>query len=509
MSRNEVLVKFVTINLVIFCASVFSSAQINNGNALVKFETGIESGNYAAIERDLLNYVISNQKDARGFELLARVRFGQNRLNEAKSLYQKALSLDQSLTSAKIDLAVVNFQIGNLEEATSLLNNITDKDVTTDKIRMMLAEAFVIFGDCPKALNAAEKFEAKVKNSDALPLRAKCFFENGETEKINSLIPFAKDIVKEKSAVSIKFARVLSNGKMYRESAEVASSVVSSFPQNAEALILLAKSEIYTGNFIGARTHLNQAGKIESESEELFFVHALLESEQGNDVKALEFLERSLAIDSNSTEALSQFVLSAMRSRYAGKAVKAAEKLLELKPNEPEFLYLFGAASLQNNNLQNAESALKQFLELRPKDSRGCLALGLTYAAQTDKLDAARKQMENCLAINPNNFEATYQLGLSYKTQGESQKAVQYLEETVKLAPEYASALRDLGSVYLQIGAEGKARIVLEKSAALAPNDADTHFQLSRMYNLIGESDLAKKHLQIFQKMRNPDKNGM
>ena len=71
----------------------------------------------------------------------------------------------------------------------------------------------------------------------------------------------------------------------------------------------------------------------------------------------------------------------------------------------------------------------------------------------------------------------------------------------------YAFALRDLGALYLQAGAEAKARTVLEKAVSLSPNDADTHFQLSRLYNLIGESTLAKRHLEIFQKLKNPTGN--
>ena len=84
-----------------------------------------------------------------------------------------------------------------------------------------------------------------------------------------------------------------------------------------------------------------------------------------------------------------------------------------------------------------------------------------------------------------------------------------FLEATVRLAPDYAAALRDLGTVYLQAGAEAKARVVLEKSAALNPDDADTHFQMSRLYNIVGERELAKKHLEIFQKLKNPRKDGM
>ena len=198
-----------------------------------------------------------------------------------------------------------------------------------------------------------------------------------------------------------------------------------------------------------------------------------------------------------------------MRANQSGKAVRAAERLLGMQPRNLDYLYLVGAASLQNNRVTQAEKALIKYFEARPGDSRGCVALGLAYAAQTDKLQEAREHMQRCISLNPNNYEATYQLGISYKTNGEMAKAVEYFEDTIKVSPNYANALRDLGAVYLQTGDEVKARPVLEKAASLNPNDAETHFQISRLYSLIGESALAKKHLEIFQKLRNPKKEGM
>lgn len=511
MFHNKLLFQILTTGILIFCALNFSSAQKigTHKNPLAEFEKSIEQGSFSTIERDLLNYLIAHPNDAKGFELLGRLRFAQNRLTEAKALYQKALSLDSHLASAKIDLAVINFQTGNAGQSLTDLNEINDDEVSNNKFRLKLAQAFALIGDCRKALSNVEKLDIKLKNGDALPLRAVCHLQLGGEQKVISLIPLAKNLSKQNPIVAIKFAEALSGATMHKESADVLRSIVLAAPQNADALILLAKSEIYMKNFAAAKVHLSQAFKIKPNSPNLLFAQGLFESEQGNAAQALDLLEKSLMANPDSTIVLSQFVITAMRAGNSRKAVKAAEKLLELKPDAPEFLYLHGAASLQNNNLQAAENSLTRFLELRPKDSRGCLALGLTYAAQTDQVEKARRQLKNCVEINPNNFEATYQLGLSYKTQGEMTKAIEYLEETVKLSPNYASALRDLGAVYLQSGAESKARSLLEKSVAINPNDSDTHFQLSRLYNLIGETDLAKRHLEIFQKLRNPNKTGM
>ena len=143
----------------------------------------------------------------------------------------------------------------------------------------------------------------------------------------------------------------------------------------------------------------------------------------------------------------------------------------------------------------------------RPNDSRGCLALGLTLAAQREQFENARRQLNHCLEIDSANFEARYQLGLSYKAQGEIERAVGFLEEVIRQVPNYAPALRDLGALYLQKGAEPKARELLERAVSLSPQDADTHFQLSRLYNQMGESALAKRHLETFQKLRNQGGN--
>ena len=511
MLRKKIFIQLPVTGLLIFCAAVFSPAQKPpvEKNPLAKFEKSIEQGDYAAVERDLLNYAIQNPKDARVFELLARMRFNQNRLNEARSLYQKALSLDPNSTAAKINLAVVNFRTGNSAAALSALNEITDKDIPNDALRLKLAQTFALAGDCPKALTTVEKLSLKVKNGEALPLRARCYFETGEKEKVGALIPSVNGLVRQNPAVPVKFAGVLLDGAMLKESADVLRGVVKVFPQNADALILLAKAEIYLKDFPNAKTHLAQASKIKAPPADLFFVQGLLESEQGKAAESLALLEKALAAEPDSTAILRQYVISAIRASENGKAFKAAEKLLQLSPNEPEFLYLYGASSLQNGNLKAAESSLTKYFEIRPQDARGCVALGLVFAAQADKLDVARRQMEKCIEINPNNTEAKYQLGLSYKAAGDTAKAVEYFEATVREAPNYASALRDLGAVYMQAGAEAKARVVLEKSVALEPNDADTHFQLSRLYNLIGETELAKKHLEIFQKLKNPKKDGM
>jgi len=495
------LVQAEKIGLILSCFSIWISGQGQRSDrlALAHFEKRIEDGKLADVENDLLRYVIANPKDALGFALMAKLRLKQDRPTEAKSLSLKALTFEPGLLSAKLSLAAAHFQLGETQESRSVLDGVSWNQRSRDSLGLYLAQMYVLVGDCPKALEIAEKLPLKVRNSEALPLRATCYLGSGDKKNFDTLMLLAKSLAAQNPNVGVQLAEVLSKAARYQEAADFLLPIVAVSPQNPGALLLLAKSEIFLKDFAKARIHLEQAEKIEPASAQMFFAKAVLESEQGNYTGSLGLLERSLSENPNNTEALLQFVITAMRANQAGKAVRAAEKLITLKPDDLEFLYFYGAASLQNNDLQNAENALGKFLAARPNDARACLAMGLTFAAQPERLTEARGQLGKCLEINPNHFEAAYQLGLSYKGQGDSAKAIEYLELAVKLSPDYALALRDLGAVYLQTGGELKARRVLEKAVTLNPNDADTHFQLSRLYNLIGEPELAKKHLMIFQ----------
>lgn len=482
--------------------------QTDNKTTLANFEKSIESGKFE-IERDLFNYVVANPNDAEGFSLLAKLRLKQNRLNEAKSLSNKALTLDVNSITVKLVWSQIAYKFGEFEQAKQILNSISEKEILTDSTRLNLAQNLTQIGEYAKALDLVEKLPLKIKNSEALPLRANCYLDKGDKKNFLKLIPLSKNIAKTNPNISVQFSEILIKAGLPKEAVQLLRITLISNPKNLETILLLARSEIFLKDFVNAKTHLSQAEKIEGNSAELFFVKSLIESEQNNFLQAYDLLEKSLTFNSNNPKVLAQYVLVALQVNQMNRAFRAAEKLLNLEPDNLESLYLYGVSALQSNNLQNAENSLTKFVEARPKDSRGCLALGLTFSAQSEKLETARQQLKKCLVIDPKNFEAAYQLGLSYKVAGDFTKAIEYFDQTLKISPNYESALRELGAVFLQTNSETKARPLLEKAVTINPNDADAHFQLSRLYNLIGEKELAKKHLEIFQRLKSPTQPGM
>lgn len=497
------LILIVCAALALGVGSTFAQINQTDKNALARFEKSIEAGKIAEIERSLLDFAIANPNNPRVLELLATMRYRQNRLPEATALYKRVLTLDANSAGAKINLARIFHVSGQSAEARRMLDDVAETSISDPALRLNFAATFLLIGEPNKALEAAEKLPLKIKNAAALPIRAASYAGLKREQELRELLPLIKRAAATNPFLATECAEVLQTAGMNREAVALLRSTLAGAPNNFDVLVLLGRFEIGVKELIAAKEHLKEAARLQPGSAKLFSARAALEEAAGNSAAALELLTRARSLAPDSTEITAQFVIAAMRANNARAAVQAARDLAAAKPDEPEYLYLLGAASLQSGDINAAQSNLQRFVELRPTDSRGCLAMGLTLAAQPDQLENARQQLLRCVELDANDSEAKYQLGLSYKTRGEIRKAIEYLEAAVNAAPDYAVALRDLGALYLQSSAEQKARAVLEKAVALAPADADTHFQLSRLYNLIGESALAKKHLETFQKLKN------
>lgn len=493
--------------LLCLASPVLGQATSADPALLSTFERGIEQGRYSDVEGGLLKFVLSHPELAAGYELLGRLRFRQERLNEARSLYKRAVTLDPKLLRARIDLSVTVYRMGETATATEMLKAVSGDPVTSINDRLRLAEALVLVREFEIALRATDLLPLSVQNGRALPFRAESYVILNQRENVLRVLATAKSIARREPELATGVASVLVGTSFNKPAAELLSLILSTAPKNVRAMILLGRAKIHDRDLDAARTQVARAVALSPESPEAAFLLATIESEQGRTTEALTAFERALQLSPGSVEVMSKAVVAAMRANQSRRAVEIARDLVKSKPDDPDVIYLFGAASLQAGRIADAEVYLERYLRERPNDGRGCVAFALSLAAQPAKIDAARSKLEACVAMNPANFEATYQLALSHRSAGDTAKAIDYLERTVNRSPNYAYAVRDLGVLYLQAGNETQARLNLEKAAKLAPDDADTHFQLSRLYNLAGEPALAKQHFDKFQKLRNPNGN--
>jgi tetratricopeptide (TPR) repeat protein len=469
---------------------------------LARIEMNIQQGKLDEVEKPLLDYAIAHPRDVKALELLGRLRYRQDRLEEARALYQRVLALDPSFVIAKINFAQLTYGLGQLDPARLLLAEIASAPALDPGERLALVRAMVLVGEFQKALAVADKLPAAVKSGSALPLKAASYAGLGDRKSLVALVPSIRRSAGSNPEIAAECAEVFEKAGMSQEALELLRLALVRAPNNFRLLVSLGQMETRGGNFAEARRHLDRAVKINSQTPISFFSFGLLERAEGNYAAALTNLKQARSLAPRSPSILTQLTLTAMQANQPQLAIDTSTELLQLKPDDPESLYLFGAASLQNGSLGAAQSALQRYRQQRLDDPRGCLALGIAFAGQPGKQQEAKAQFEECLKLDPKNVEPRYQLGLIFKSEGEGANAIQLFEEVIALASKHANALRDLGGLYMQSGDEVKGRAVLERAAALNPQDAETHFLLSRLYSLAGEKTLARQHLDLFQKLK-------
>lgn len=140
--------------------------------------------------------------------------------------------------------------------------------------------------------------------------------------------------------------------------------------------------------------------------------------------------------------------------------------------------------------LYNYQAALVK----NPADLATRVNLALLYY-RIGKEKEAINELNNTLEINPNYSEAHLELGLIYLQKNNKGLAVKHLQQAAKTSKDEV-AYYELGKLALKDKNYQKAIVYLEKVIQLNPILADAHYLLGVAEEKIQQKDLAKQHYQ-------------
>lgn len=222
--------------------------------------------------------------------------------------------------------------------------------------------------------------------------------------------------------------------------------------------------------------------------------------------KAVDALQVALRLNPKDTGALLYMGKAELQSHEYEAAARTFEKLVKMRPQDPEALYNLSVTYLKltsatENRLwqmvphsylswlflaQDAEvhndddGAIRDYREaLRLKsDAVGVhYALGSIYAREA-KADEATHEFREELALNPNDPLALWKLG-EFLLRTDPQEACNYLERSVRLAPNLPQPLLAYGRALARIGETEKAIEEYLRVVKLAPEEASAHYHLA------------------------------
>ncbi len=110
---------------------------------------------------------------------------------------------------------------------------------------------------------------------------------------------------------------------------------------------------------------------------------------------------------------------------------------------------------------------------------------------QKDSLKLAEKSFKECIVINEDRADAYKNLGYVYLREGENDKAIEYYEKGLELAPDDIKALNALSDLYLRGEQHDKVIEVADRILANDPDNASAIALKALAYDMSNQTDKA------------------
>ncbi|MBV9222585.1 MAG: tetratricopeptide repeat protein [Acidobacteriaceae bacterium] len=179
-------------------------------------------------------------------------------------------------------------------------------------------------------------------------------------------------------------------------------------------------------------------------------------------------------------------------------------KSVEWDPASVLGWYYLGRTKYNENRFEEAVVAFQRCLKLDDKHVKAEDNLGLSYQA-LGRLDDALQAYRNAIdwqsdakVKNPGPF---IDIGGLFLETNQPEKAVEYLQKALEIAPDDPKAHQQLGKAYFNLNNLPKALVELEKAAQLAPNNAPVHYILAQVYRKQGLGEKAKGEFDRYTKL--------
>ena len=177
------------------------------------------------------------------------------------------------------------------------------------------------------------------------------------------------------------------------------------------------------------------------------------------------------------------------------QAIYAYEQLITLQPRNTSVLSNLGGLYIYQGKPKEAINAFNRAIAISP-DCFTYNNLGQLYQDLGDS-EKAEFYLQEAIKLNPDYATAYYNLGNVYKSQNNFKNAIAAYQQTIKIQPDYHNASNNLGNTYL---AKSKISLAIEcyqQELKIQPNCADAYNNLGIAYYL--KDDLAKA-IDCYQK---------
>ncbi len=350
---------------------------------------------------------------ARGYNNLGVAYAAQDRLTEAISEYNTALSLRPDYPDAHNNLGNALEGVGRLDEAIQEYKTVLTLKPRYPKGYYNLGLFYYKQGDLSKALGALE---------GAVQI------DPEYAEAHNNLVVLYKEMGKYKDAIQ-EYKTAISLKPEYAEPHNNLGIVYKNISRFDQAISEYQSALALNPNF--AEVHNN-----------LGVLYKKLERPD----EAIQEYKTASILKPESAEIHNNLGNAYQEQKQLEEAIREYKAALSLQPDYFEAHYNLGLSYYEQDDVSTAIEEFKEAIKLKPGHAEAHNSIGVIYMEQ-GRLKDALQEFKTALRLRPTLAEAYYNLGDDYQRLGEIRKAIPAFEGALKIQPDYEKASRALDSL--------------------------------------------------------------
>lgn len=461
---------------------LLSAQESHSDNSLLLLvQAHTQKGEFDKARGRISEAMASRGKTPQLHALLGIVNMASGARSNAIRSFKEALEIDSGYIPAKLYLARLELENGNLSEAEIYFNQIVISQSDNSAAMFGLAQIAEMRGDYDHALGWLKKSTAANPN-DKIPLLALGYYYL-RTQEYESALATAKsaNAVVNDISTSLLLARAYSANKDYKASSAILEQLVVQYRQYLFLHAELANVYMQQDMHDLARKQLLQAHAIEPDNATILVSLAKLETENGDRQQAQSWIDKLIGLNPRSPQGYElKGDLSSRHADYAN-ALKYYNQALSRQATPAVYLKLADLYARQKDN-QAAVNLLKQANKAFPEEERILLVLA-TILQKMGQDVASREYYNALLEINSDNVVVLNNLAYSY-IKDDLGKSMDYARRAYQLAPNSHAVIDTLGWVLIQSGQPGEGIAYLEKIVNEASHPSISYHYAVGLYNL-------------------------
>lgn len=397
----------------------------------------------------------------------------QKRFQEAKKTFKHVLSLNKNSLFTHLYLARLAIRNNNLDEAQFWYKKALKINWSTD-LALEVAELYNIQKNFTKVKQLYRTILKRHPEETRAGLRLVqlLLLEDNEPEAFHVLQKLRENTQDPQQIDIIAASLYLRVEKL--DTAVAILEPLTKQNNPAEAAYILAVVRYQQKQYNQALQLLHVIEPDSSHFHDAIYLQVRILTEQQQNTQAINLLTTTIA---NEEIAIPEFytLLASllMEQNQATQGYKVLETALQKYPNNAQLYFEYGLLLEQDGSQQQAIKRMEKVLELEPDHAEALNYLGYTWADKNINLDKALQYIQQSMRLKPGNWYIQDSLGWVYFRMGEYDLAVHEILEALTLEPADPHIYEHLGDIYLALKDQKKAKRAYMKAKELFKDHND------------------------------------